>query len=230
MAFQQLRSEESTPHSLPHFDNETVRQVLLRASAIQEQRQQASLSVAQIEALGNELGIAPEAVRQALGELTNAPSVASVSSAPIHSETLPLMTVAQMITTPIPGLLYGLFLSYFVRTANSTLGIPDPAPYLVALTYAAIFVFPALIAFGSGWLRRDLRAGAIVGAFLTVLPLSTVFLTIGLLTGDWRGYGALEQPWITGMLLSCVSLGALGGWLSKRSATEQAEKQRQRSR
>lgn len=53
----------------PRYDSETVRQVLARASDIEQQQAETeALTAAQIETLGSEIGLSSVAVRQALGE------------------------------------------------------------------------------------------------------------------------------------------------------------------
>lgn len=226
MTIQQLRTDESNEYFLPRFDSDAVRQVLLRASAIHEQQQQETLSAAQVETLAQELGISSSAVRQALGEATTqnvTPSTTVVN----NQETLRPLTVAQMITTPLPGLLYGMFVACFVGSGISAVGLPGAVPYLLVLTISAIYLFPALLAFLLGWIRRDARAGTLVGLFLSILPLVAVSISSGLTMGVWRVH---EPSWAAGMTSGCVALGSLGGWLRQRWDAEQVERRRLQNR
>lgn len=61
--------ENRTTNGAPLYDSESTRNVLARAAQIEAE---SVLTTKQVEALGVELGLSPESVRQALGEAAGA--------------------------------------------------------------------------------------------------------------------------------------------------------------
>src|SRR5438067_8753738 len=72
---EELRTEEA------HYDAETVQRALALASTLQKRRQEL-MTAEQVEALGAEVGLDREAVKQALAYVARQPAVPVVARAP----------------------------------------------------------------------------------------------------------------------------------------------------
>ena len=156
---------ETTTPTAPVYDSETVREVLSRAAQIEQERQEGdTMTAEQIETLGRELGLSPDAVRRSLGEKVG--TVAPVQ-ATVATQTEPL-TRAQLIRGFAP-LVVHLAVSYFLLSFWA--GLPQSRLESTAqndLLIRASFLLPFLLLAWAGWATKRVRL-SIVGAIY--LPL-----------------------------------------------------------
>jgi hypothetical protein len=169
----------ATTNEIPRYDSETVREVLARASEIEAQTETELLTATQVEALGSELGLSPEAVRRALGEKSGVASEVAKTSTITRDKALEPLTQERIKAAYLPNLWYGLvcfpiiFALYRLMHGGTT-----PSEIGVPMAIAVAFVVPVYLAFRSGFLTKEARVGA-VGGLLTVLLVSSIALIAG---------------------------------------------------
>ncbi len=173
MQRQQFRDDTET--TTPLYDAEAVRQVLARVSEVELQAEPGDLTPKQVEALGAELGLSPQAVHRALGERVAAPS------RPSH------LTVAQIIATPLPGFALALlFANLFYYFSPFLIDTPR---WITSVLFSSVLIVPTLLSTLIGYQWRDRRVATMTGFFLCTFAIFAPMVGVGLKTGEW-GYGA----------------------------------------
>jgi hypothetical protein len=228
MQQQQFRENESANNTGSHYDSETVREVLIRAVEIEKQTEvEAPLTAAQVEALGTEIGLTPEAVRRALGELRP-----ETRASAVRVDTLP--TVSQMASALLPGLIYGALLTTLVSVLTLiTPSLPRPSwlggilltlitaplprpPWFGVILFLCVLVVPSLLSLWMGWRRGNRPLASATGLFLTFFAGVTPLIWIG------RGYGMPEIFLICLSMAAGMLLGGIGAMARERWEYDQA--------
>lgn len=221
MQHQRFRENENTagPAS-PLYDGETVRRVLGRAAEIESQAQQqqaeAPLTPAQVEALGVEVGLSPGAVRRALGELH--PGTTSARADNVRVGSAP--TVAQMASTPLPGLIYGALVTLLFYLAASSGA--QPGAFFRLGFFACALVVPQLLSMWLGWRSGNRKLGMATGFFLAFFACVVAPHLALALAGVGSHIGATEALIIVISVSAGVWLGAGSAMLRERREREQA--------
>lgn len=194
------------------YDSGTVRRVLARASEL-EQQEVETLSAPQIEALGRELGLSPDAVRRALGEVTGGyrTQISSVNTA------LRPLSVREMLLTPLPGVVYGACVAAFILLAPGGFSMFDLSTNSLTV-FALQFLFywlPPALALWLGWRRRDWRLGLATGVFIAYVAQYAGPTALSIKSGfSMNGEYLMTTLW-------GAAAGAVGGFLGKRRQEEQ---------
>lgn len=206
---QRVYESHSTTNDAPLYDNEAVRRVLTRATEIESQADQELLTARQVETLGGELGLSPDAVRRALGEAAGANTDVALPFQTRRPQTQRQLTQKVLKTAYLPNFWFAMLqmpLS-FIQSRSVDTGAMSGETMVAYVLYVYLPVLFCL-AVRSGFLVK--RAGTgITGAWLatlTALALSCI-----------SGYiGAITPPSLKSMLVTNVAfslLGVLGGTL-----------------
>lgn len=172
---QRLQGSENTLPGTSLYDSEAVRKVLARASEIESAKEGAAqsemLSPSQIEALGEEIGLSPDAIRRALGEIGRESTNGVTASPRIHPRsavTATPLTQEQVKKAALTTLYYSLLCSPVVLLL-SHLMYSNTITRALGATLAIIMavVIPILLAWRSGYLIRRAGIGAIFGGLTT---------------------------------------------------------------
>lgn len=198
-----LQQMAATTETVRRYDADTVRQVLARASEL-EQEEQDRLSAVQVEALGREIGLSPEAVRRALGEIEH-----RTGNVQQLQQLRPLRSRA-VIDSAMPGLMYAIALSFFVFyvSSNHSSSVPDPLILVIA------FCIPPLIALVNSWRQRSLLLGLIGGVATTLSALLAI--CIGATLGSHNPAFGSELGMILGAAVLIGLIAALIGDFGRR--------------
>lgn len=201
---QRFRDQEAI--SAPRFDSQAVREVLARASEIEAEPETELLTAAQIETLGAEIGLSPEAVRKALGEKIGSTAVVAEASPAIHKNVLAPLTQEQVKAAYMLNLWYALFSFFFLFGVLKFMhGGTTPRETGTPLAIIAAFGAPIFLAFRSGFLAKRVKVG-MVGGLLTTLLVALVSLVAGAIV---EGNGSLNGVMV--ILVLVTLLGAIAG-------------------
>ncbi len=206
---QMFRTEkQNADTTVPLYDPESVRRVLARASEIETQAETELLSVVQVEALGAELGLSPQAVRIALGETVGSSADTGVVAGVPRRQVRGVLTQEQVKAAFMPNAWYSLvcfFLLAFVARMSHSGTMPNP----VGLGCAVIIglLVPVYLAFRSGYLSRNIRVGAVGGGLTTALLsiIATISLYLAVPNAGLQGVEAV--------ILCLTALGVCAGML-----------------
>lgn len=190
----------------PRYDSETVREVLARASEIETQAEPDLLTASQVEALGSELGLSPEAVRRALGEKTGVGREVVTASRATRRQALVPLTQEKVKEAYLINLWFALAcfpIMFGVARFMDKGTMPNEIAMVLCIGMG--FVIPFYLALRSGFLTK--RVGvATVGGLLTVLLTSFVsFVALWTGTRDSPGNGVGQ------VILLMLFLGAVAG-------------------
>ncbi|MBC7809183.1 MAG: hypothetical protein H7145_23860 [Akkermansiaceae bacterium] len=209
---QRFRDEETTI-SLPRYNSESVRQILARASEIESRPDTEALTPAQVETLGREIGLSPDAVRRALGELHPQTTAAVAVTAP-----------ATVIQTPPVALTQARAKqAYLPILLAAVLG--PPAVFVISLLIAAFhgssLIVPSLVALGllflfarAGWITKRARL-----SFLGLIfaPLMMLLACIANALGGGGSVIPTTEEGIPALLMApLASVVHLGGALARK--------------
>lgn len=208
---QLFRAEENLAgNDRPRYDSQTVREVLARASEIETQAEPELLTVAQVEALGSELGLSPEAVRRALGEKGVVGSVVPATSA--RKRVLVPLTQEQVKAAYSFTLWYALIcfpvifgVAGAMRSGTTSTEIAAPIASIVAL------VIPIYLACRSGFLAKRVGVAA-VGGFLSVLLISCVAFLAGMMADRSININGVITIIFWQVLYGAIA-GSTGAWV-----------------
>jgi hypothetical protein len=132
-------------------------------------------TAAQVEALGRELGMSPEAVRQALQEKAG---IASTPQTQTANQTLLSSITRQGIKTCAQiAAIYNAITLVLIVMANAVNAVDSPAPIalpVITIALSYMLVGPVVVPFRYGWNRKDWRQGLLMGAVLTLLSILTI--------------------------------------------------------
>lgn len=203
----QLFLDQETTQS-PRYDSETVREVLARASEIETQAEPDLLTASQVEALGSELGLSPEAVRRALGEKIGVGRETMTASRTIRRKALVPLTQEQVKEAYLINLWIALACFPIMFVAARFMHSGTMPQEIGIVTYIGIgLVIPFYLALRSGFLTK--RVGvAMVGGILTTL-LTTFISLIALLTAPNSNGNGIGQMILLMLFLGMVA-GAMG--------------------
>ncbi|MBC8139918.1 MAG: hypothetical protein H7Y38_00600, partial [Armatimonadetes bacterium] len=157
---------ETTTPAAPVYDSETVREVLARAAQIEQEKQaDAPLTAEQIETLGLELGLSPDAVRRSLGEKVG--TVAPVKTAITATTQTEPLTRAQLVWGFAPMLIHivasYLFLSFWVTLPQSRLENVSSIGNFLIIAFGTV---PYLLSAYAGWTTKRVRLSVIGAIYL----------------------------------------------------------------
>ncbi len=197
---QRVFETTSTSNEAPLYDSEAVRRVLTRATEIEAETER--LTARQVEALGSELGLSPDAVRRALGETTGRNTDVALAPQARYRQTQPL-TRAVLQSAYLPSVWFAVMqipLAFIGSRSIDTGAISGET----MIAYILYIYLPLLfcLAIRSGFLVK--RAGVgIAGAW--VATAST--LAISCLSGY---LGAINPPSVESMLMTNLVFSVLG--------------------
>lgn len=209
---QLFRELETTTSNNSLYDGEAARKVLARASEIEsnkiEQPKPELLNASQIEALGAEIGLSPEAIRRALGEAREGAILDGTTSTRTNgrrsSIAVPL-TQERVRAAYLPTLWYALlcFPAIFIlsRLIQSHT-VPQDIGALLGITVS--MVIPVVLAFRSGYLTRRAGVGAI-GGFLSTLAIAIMVVTAVTMADPVRGGGSVPAAFFLLALVGAVA-------------------------
>ena len=225
---QRLLSDTVPGTSGVHLDTDTVRQVLARASEIEQQKDPETLTVEQVETLGRELGISPEAVRRALGEvapntnqqLVHIPRSKRLQQSNYKAALQPVLRFSGLNAAVLfVYMCTAIANSNFLRSQNI---MESPAKHnvlfsmIMGLALTFIVAAPVLISMTSGWHSRHIRTGMLGGLVLgiaSVLSTSVVAIPFNLLVTSEGNFGLYNPIWgfVMAMPIACTFFGGIGG-------------------
>lgn len=151
------------------YDPQMQQKVITLASRLQEQQRE-TLTAKQMEALGEEVGLDPAFLHQAITQLSSK----QLATASCHGEAQPSVSKAEFYSVcaafAVP-LLWG-FLAYITKTSN----LPRPQTTVVNMTSAIWFtlISPGPLAVLQGLLTGRKRLGFLAGSLL-ILALAPTF-------------------------------------------------------
>ena len=206
---QRFYESHPTTNDAPLYDDEAVRRVLTRATEIEAETETKRLTARQVETLGRDLGISPDAVRRALGESNGANTEVAL---PFQTQRLQghrQLTQTVLKSAYLPNVWFALLqmpLS-FIQSRSVDTGAMSGETIVAYVLYVYLPVLFCL-AVRSGFVVKRVGTG-ITGAWLatlTALALSCI-----------SGYiGAITPPSLESMLVTNIAfslLGVLGGAL-----------------
>lgn len=213
MSQQQFSSPES------RLDAETVKRVIDRAATLQQAHLE-TVSPDQLEALASEVGIDPEFVKRALGEIETEPvaemkTVRRIVRRKVARKKTEIagLTARQVRTALTPGAIYALFAFFVMLNFNGYNGGRTGAEIVFLLLQPAILT----VYFAQRQPHR--RMGALLGLSLGLLPILAAAIP-----SDGRGVPVFAGLFY-GPMLAALGFGATAArkWLDERNAEEVIE-------
>lgn len=199
---QRFQDSENTLPVTPLYDSEAVRRVLARASQIEAQSTNELLNAGQVEALGEEIGLSPGAVRRALGEARKIGEDVPLGSQ-TQTRSVPL-TRDVLKSACLPNLLLALFWipSAFIESRAVDTGSMS-GETLIALVCYVYLPMLFLLATRFGFVAK--RAGlGIGGAWLT----TCITIAFSCVSGY---FGSIDHSTpVTSMLMTNFIFSLLG--------------------
>ena len=212
---QRLQTDASPPQA--RYDSETVRRVLARAHEIEQTAvQDEPLSAAQVEVLAAELGIAPDAVRRAMGEVVGGGVVggAAVTMRPTSARRAGI-TQGDVKRALLPGLIYAAVISllcvlYLVVDRLHLDSEPVWNVVMQLLSAAFLLVIPTLVIAVYSARQRTPLLGVLTGAFVVFAPMFVIsVVAVGWIV--WHGQDTHTGDSLASLMLFIAFGGALGG-------------------
>lgn len=227
---QRFRESEDTTQTTPCYDSQTVRQVLARASEIESQPESETLTAEQVETLGRELGLSPDAIRRALHERVN-PNVAQqiVSG----TKSLPPITRYDVKNAGKLDLLYSsvafftLVLSLVLGHYHELFDSVSPAVFVPAFVIIGIYMLlgPSIFPFWYGWRRKDWRQGLLLTAALLPMYGTSIGIAILVVLALIPIHLSFGGPPYTALVIASLLSGIVGGlsgrWWEDRKLAEE---------
>ncbi|MBC8143542.1 MAG: hypothetical protein H7Y38_19095 [Armatimonadetes bacterium] len=206
--FRQKTRGETAPIPTTRYDAGTVRQVLARASEIEEQPQPDALTPEQIETLGKELGLSPASIWQSLGEVVS-PAPQSVVRTSVATAQL---TQEQVKKAYVP-LLLSLVLSLPVLTLVFSMIRAASGDGFFVLPL--VFLFATVMSVRFGWQAKRLRMSFTGAVYLSLIYIST-FIAYSVVgnRSDWNETTGLFLLLVAfvGVVSCAIGAGARKWW------------------
>lgn len=230
---QRFQKSEQGANAARRYDSDAVRHILARASEIESRTEPDPLTEEQVEALGREVGLSPEAVRRALRKKIG---VEVGHETARETRLLPPITRSDVRSAAQSGLLYSVVAlvamaaTLVVGHYSNDLRYVSPAYWLMAaglVIFCMIYLFlcPLLFPFLYGWRRRDWRQGLLLT--LALIPMYAVAFGVAVLIVVSQISIRLEFGGVPYVPLSVASIasgivgGLAGRWWHDRSLAEE---------
>lgn len=201
-----LTRQEEAP--TPRYDQETVTRAIAMAQRLERQHQE-TLDVQQVEALGEELGISPVFLHQALQELEG--RTQATTRAPNELKTA-------MVSLAAP-LVFGLGAFILARLSFPISPVPPAASELqmVTLAHLGMLLAPLVVSLLTGFYSGKRPVGAISG-LLAALSATPALAYLAMAMGKAPAY-VPDVPVMYALLGGAVNagLGALGAVIRQRN-------------
>lgn len=203
---QRFHDKERTTETT-RYDSETVRQVLVRASNIEQQQAETeALTAAQIETLGSEIGLSPVAVRQALGEFRVGTGRGALQTTQKQITNSQAFAAFAMGFACLLVLLFAKWAWGFVHTNNPIVG-----NLAVAILYTTVYILPMFSSCRYGWHSRNTMLGMIAGVGVG----SAYFVAFCILVSNLKDSLNVFKYALLLMVLSVIA-GAVGALARQR--------------